>query len=112
MIRTAHRPGNVQLRKELGLQDGQMRTPYDYKNLWWSFNGGLTAFGYGDMNQADFNWIREWILGNNPSLIFTGWNEHHDTSTQQTTHPMVRITRDGITHPHREMWNAQRETRK
>lgn len=98
---------------KLGLVDGQMREPYIHKNLWWSFDLGETSFGYGDLDQDDLDRILEWVKEHDDRtrpLVFTGWNEHHDTEWQQTPVPMIRITAlYGIVFPNTER-QAQRRS--
>lgn len=97
--------------RQMGLNGkSQIRVPYVHKNLWWSLNGGETAFGYGDLDQADLARILDWVC--HPSqegLVFTAWNEHHETPQQQMNVPMLRITlRDGITYPYRIQMEQRR----
>lgn len=92
---------------------GQMRSPYVYKNLWWTFEGDPEgeAWGYGDLDPDDLRRILEWI--EHPShaqdKVFVGWNEHHGTEWQQTPHPMVRISIEkAIEFPHRDAQEARK----
>lgn len=89
----------------------QMRVPYVHKNLWWSIDNGETAFGYGDLDEADLLKMLHWVGHpcQTEELTITCWNEHHDTELQQMDEPMIRIRlEDGVTYPYR----ISRERRK
>ena len=94
---------------QLGLRDGQIRAPYPYKNLWWSFDHDRSFFGYGDLNDKDCQMIYEYLSKpENRGKVFTGWNEHHGSQWQQTDHAMVRISwAAGITRPHHIMLESR-----
>ena len=89
------------IRERLGLRDGQFFAYFINKNLIWTLNG--ERFGFGDIRIEDVGRIRE---GLNENEVFEGWNEHHGTRWQQTDVPMVRITSELVTYPHRN--KAQR----
>src|SRR5690606_37525823 len=88
----------------LGLSDGMTRALHDHKNLWWSFDNGQSAFGFGDLNNRDLDDILHWLKSDpkRQAMVFTGWSEHHGTDSHQTAHPIGRISvRDGISVPHK-----------
>jgi hypothetical protein len=74
------------LRNRFGLSQGQIATPYTYKNLWWELDGEF--FGYGDISPEDVFRIQNHLENGE---IFQGWNEHHQSAWQQTKYPMIRI---------------------
>jgi hypothetical protein len=84
-----------------GLTNGQMRTPYYYKNIRMTLTvlGDHHQFCYGDMVRADFERIRDALQ---PGQEFLGWNEHQGSDWQQTDLPLIRITHDSITFPAHE----------
>lgn len=87
--------------EEIGLRHQQVHSTYSYKNLWWSIDHDRTAFGFGDICDADVQKIQAWLeKPENQHKVFTGWNEHHDTKWQQTKHAVVRISyAAGLTRP-------------
>lgn len=94
---------NMDLCARMGLNPkGQMRVPYDKKNLYWTFEGSHIAFGYGDLDKADYDNIRAYLShpSHEAEIVFLGWNEHHGTQWEQTAFPIVRITaKDGVSYP-------------
>lgn len=81
----------TEVRARFELCDGQIRSHYTYKNLWWTLN--MMLFGYGDINQDDIQRIQDLLSDNE---VFRGWNEHHGTESQQTNYPMIIITKKSI----------------
>lgn len=99
-------PSNKKVAKErFMLNDGQVFSDYLFKNLWWSLNN--INIGYGDLRQQDCERIQKLLQDDE---IFRGWNEHQGTTNQQTTKPMVRITKAVIGFPHRNEDNYPDET--
>lgn len=79
------------LRCRFDLNDGQFFATNIYKNLWWELDGQF--FGFGDLNAANVFRIQNHLQ---TGEVFQGWNEHHETSFQQTDVPMIRITSHDI----------------
>lgn len=88
--------------QKMGLRDGQIRSLVMCKNVWWSFDYGRTAFGYGDLSREDLDRIHAFLSQEeNHTKVFTAWNEHHGTEWEQTKHAIVRISyAAGLTRPH------------
>lgn len=105
---------NFNPRKELCAQmglstNGQIRTPYIYKNLWWVVEGQNSAFGQGDLDTNDVERMLNYL--EHPShpqdMVILCWDEHHGTKWQRTVYPMIRISRvDHITYPNYEAQQA------
>lgn len=87
--------------ERFGLRDGQMRPPGPafQKNRHWHVEGEDFSFGYGDLSQEDLERIQATL---DDHEVFLGWNEHHGSNIQQTDFPMVRVTNQDISFPHRE----------
>jgi hypothetical protein len=79
------------------LRDGRVLADYEFKNLWWVLDG--VTIGYGDLDRSDIEHIQYQL---NEGEVFIGWNEHHGTDFQQVKEPMVRITKNNITYPHKD----------
>lgn len=94
-----------ELQSRFSLSNGQMRSPYRFKNVRWYLNGEY--FGCGDLIDSDIERIAM-CLDNGE--LFEGFNEHHGGAFQQTTFPYIRIVggRSTISFPLQENYDQRR----
>lgn len=89
-----------------GLKPGQKKEGrgFRWENLWWSFDNGRTAFGYGDLDDDDLKRIQDWLTDEyfltGRLAIFTGWYEGHKDMPHFKQGAAIRISMSaGITTP-------------
>jgi len=84
-------------RGRFGLTSGQFFAEYAHKNLWLVLDG--VTIGFGDLRDSDIERVQKELQDGE---VFIGWHESHETQFQQTKDPIVRITKNSITYPHRD----------
>lgn len=95
---------NDDLCVQMGLNGrSQMRDTPCLRNLWWTFEGSMVAFGFGDLDESDYERIQAYLMhpSHEADIVFVGWHENHGTAMEMTVYSMVRITKDEVTYPHR-----------
>lgn len=88
--------------QRMELKSGQIRRIPVHRNVWWSFDYGQTAFGFGDLDAEDLMRIQLYLSDEeNRNKVFTGWHENHGTQVQHTDRAQVRVSwAAGATRPY------------
>lgn len=73
--------------------------------IWWSFDHGRTAFGYGDLDDKDLKRIYNYLVDDyqpgRPIKIFTGWGVNTRRKSSDKLYVVIRISMPaGITYPY------------
>lgn len=85
---------------KIGLSAWGVRASYipSHKNLHLTLDG--ERFHFTDLDADDVERLSRFCKSS--GSIIEGWNEHQWGPYQQTIHPIIRVTPQGVTHPHRE----------